>query len=196
MLSSCCLPCTALTHIYGSRMRPVYGLIRHTSTAAVIFVIIVTLISPAITVHAATVREGRDAAGADELPEFTEACLGCICDATSACNLTIGCTAGLCGPFLIGRQYWFDAGAPVLSGDNWQRSGAYEACTVDPYCSTSTMYNYMSRYIQDCNGDGEITCDDYARIHYLGGLQCDMPIHNYAYYRVFRQCVSKIANLK
>ncbi|RZF47247.1 hypothetical protein LSTR_LSTR004956 [Laodelphax striatellus] len=151
----------------------------------------IALIGP-IAVQAAVVRES----GADELPEFTEACLGCICDATSACNLTIGCTAGLCGPFLIGRQYWFDAGAPVLAGDSWQRSGAYEACTVDPYCSTSTMYNYMSRYIQDCNGDGEITCDDYARIHYLGGLQCDMPIHNYAYYRVFRQCVSKIANLK
>lgn len=57
------------------------------------------------------------------LPDFTEACLGCICDATTACNLTIGCTAGLCGPFLIGRQYWIDAGAPVLAGDSWHRNG-------------------------------------------------------------------------
>ncbi|XP_075209804.1 lysozyme-like [Lycorma delicatula] len=126
------------------------------------------------------------------LPDFTEACLGCICDATSACNLTIGCSAGLCGPFLIGRQYWVDAGAPVLAGDSWHRRGAYESCAVDPYCATSTIYNYMSRYAQDCNGDQVVTCDDYARIHYLGGLQCQLAIHNYAYYRVFRQCMSKI----
>lgn len=25
---------------------------------------------------------------------------------------------------------------------------AYESCAVDPYCATSTMFNYMSRYAQ------------------------------------------------
>lgn len=122
------------------------------------------------------------------LPEFTEACLSCICDATTACNLTIGCYAGLCGPFLIGRQYWMDAGAPVLLGTTWQAPEAYESCTMDPHCATSTIFNYMTRYAQDCNGDGRIDCDDYARIHYLGGNQCRIPIRNYAYYRIFQQC--------
>lgn len=54
------------------------------------------------------------------LPDFSEDCVACLCDASSACNLTIGCFAGLCGPFLIGRQYWLDAGAPVLPGATWQ----------------------------------------------------------------------------
>uniref|UniRef100_A0A1B6C4E1 lysozyme n=1 Tax=Clastoptera arizonana TaxID=38151 RepID=A0A1B6C4E1_9HEMI len=129
------------------------------------------------------------------LTGFTENCLGCICDATTACNLTIGCYAGLCGPFLIGRQYWIDAGAPVLPGATWQSPQAYETCVNDPSCATSTIFNYMSRYVNDCNSDGTLDCDDYARIHYLGGNQCDIPIHNYAYYRLFRQCWSKNSKL-
>jgi hypothetical protein len=60
------------------------------------------------------------------LPDFTEDCVACICDASSACNLTIGCFAGLCGPFLIGRQYWLDAGAPVLPGATWQSKNGKE----------------------------------------------------------------------
>ncbi|XP_054267841.1 invertebrate-type lysozyme 3-like [Macrosteles quadrilineatus] len=125
------------------------------------------------------------------LPDFTEDCVACICDASSACNLTIGCFAGLCGPFLIGRQYWLDAGAPVLPGATWQSKNAYESCTMDPNCATSTIFNYMTRFARDCNGDGQISCDDYARIHYLGGNQCSVPIKNYAYYRIFQQCNSR-----
>uniref|UniRef100_A0A1B6K342 lysozyme n=1 Tax=Homalodisca liturata TaxID=320908 RepID=A0A1B6K342_9HEMI len=68
---------------------------------------------------------------------------------------------------------------------------AYESCAMDPNCATSTVFNYMSRFARDCNGDGSVTCDDYARIHYLGGNQCSVPIHNYAYYRIFRQCMSQ-----
>lgn len=35
-----------------------------------------------------------------------------------------------------------------------------------------------SKYImfQDCNGDGIINCNDYAKIHRLGGYGCSAPL--------------------
>ena len=43
----------------------------------------------------------------------THECLGCICEASSRfCKPDMGCVAGgtLCGPFLISRGFWIDAG--------------------------------------------------------------------------------------
>ena len=45
----------------------------------------------------------------------------CLCQASSYCNLTAPCTTGsqyLCGPFLIGVNYWADAGQPTLLPDD------------------------------------------------------------------------------
>ena len=55
-------------------------------------------------------------------------CLGCLCEASTSCNSTIGCTSAppggyFCGPFLISRAYWVDAGKPVLGGDDPERAG-------------------------------------------------------------------------
>lgn len=57
-----------------------------------------------------------------------EDCLGCLCQASSGCNLTTPCTTGhqyLCGPFLISWAYWADAGKFVLANDNPDRKGGW-----------------------------------------------------------------------
>ncbi|EEB11660.1 conserved hypothetical protein [Pediculus humanus corporis] len=122
------------------------------------------------------------------IPDLTSACLGCICEATTNCNLTIGCSGDLCGPFFISKDYWEDSGSPVLYGDHPSRKGAYKTCVNDPYCAATTLKQYIFKYAQDCNGNGYLDCDDYARIHYLGGRQCSLPIYHYGYYKVFRYC--------
>lgn len=49
---------------------------------------------------------------------------------------------------------------------------AYANCANDPYCAASAVQKYMSKYNQDCNGDGKIDCRDHMNIHYLGGYNC------------------------
>ncbi|PSN30087.1 hypothetical protein C0J52_24019 [Blattella germanica] len=114
-----------------------------------------------------------------------ELCMGCICEATSNCNLTFQCTRGLCGPFLISNIYWNEAGRPVVPGDNPNRKGAYYRCVTEPYCAA----------LADCNGDGVIDCDDYARIHYMGGRQCKLNMNYLGYYKVFRECKRSLHQL-
>nr|CAD7416081.1 unnamed protein product [Timema poppensis] len=143
-----------------------------------------------------------------------ELCLGCICEATTNCNLTIGCNnQGLCGPFLISQEYWIDAGTPVIRGDSPYSQGggsesvrkapltrdvmipAYHRCVIEPYCAATTVRNYMRQFKQDCNQDSLFDCDDIARIHYLGGYQCGIDISHKGYYRVFKQCLNSIRQL-
>lgn len=62
-----------------------------------------------------------DFTGEEWPPGWTEKCLGCICEAASDCNQTIGCLGDYCGMFLVSRTYWVDAGAPVLIGDDPNR---------------------------------------------------------------------------
>ena len=55
-----------------------------------------------------------------------EDCLGCLCQASTGCNMTMPCTNGqqyLCGPFLISWAYWADAGKFVLANDDPERKG-------------------------------------------------------------------------
>lgn len=56
---------------------------------------------------------------------MTEACLACICQASTNCNLTTRCISNgkYCGPFLISRPYWQDAGQLTLVGDRAERGG-------------------------------------------------------------------------
>lgn len=52
------------------------------------------------------------------VPEgVSQVCLGCMCEAASGCNTTVGCTGDVCGPFRITWAYWADAGKPTLSGE-------------------------------------------------------------------------------
>ncbi|XP_063228967.1 invertebrate-type lysozyme 3-like [Bacillus rossius redtenbacheri] len=122
----------------------------------------------------------------------TELCLGCICEATSNCNLTVGCVRGLCGPLLIARDYWLQAGSPTVGAARRRGGSDYEKCVQDPTCAATTVKNYIGRYAQDCNQDGRFDCDDVARIHYLGGTQCYLRIEHTGYYRVFKQCMDNV----
>ncbi|KDR06499.1 uncharacterized protein LOC110840589 isoform X2 [Zootermopsis nevadensis] len=124
-----------------------------------------------------------------------ELCMGCICEATSNCNLTFHCTRGFCGPFLISQLYWKEAGRPVIPGDHQNKKGAYIRCVTEPYCAAATVRHYLARYAQDCNGNGNIDCDDFARIHYMGGRQCTISMENLGYYQVFGACHKSIRQL-
>ncbi|XP_059475803.1 lysozyme-like [Neocloeon triangulifer] len=120
--------------------------------------------------------------------EMSIECLGCVCEATTRCNLNYNCTQGLCGPMLISEPYWFDAGRPVIDGDNTNWSGAFHRCVTDPVCAGATVRKYMAKYRQDCNGDGRIDCDDFGRLHYYGGYKCQKRIEGTQYWRQFMEC--------
>lgn len=96
---------------------------------------------------------------------LTSECLDCICDAVSGCNTSVNnCGSGtVCGPFAISQAYWKDGRKP---GASWT------TCARTKECSSVTMKNYMEKYKRDCNGDGFITCEDYAAIHRRGARAC------------------------
>ncbi|XP_023720996.1 uncharacterized protein LOC111871853 isoform X1 [Cryptotermes secundus] len=124
-----------------------------------------------------------------------ELCMGCICEATSNCNLTFHCTRGLCGPFLTSQVYWKQAGRPTIPGDHPNNKGAYIRCVTEPYCAAATVHHYLARYAQDCDGNGRIDCEDYAKIHYMGGQQCTIHMEHLGYYKVFKECHKSIQHL-
>ncbi|XP_017887289.1 lysozyme-like [Ceratina calcarata] len=124
-------------------------------------------------------------AGQDTL--LSRVCLGCICEAASGCNVTIGCEETVCGPFRITWAYWADGGKPSLD-DNPNAKDMYARCVNDPYCAARTVQGYMTKYSQDCNGDGIINCDDFARIHHLGGYGCSGGL-NAKYENAYKLCM-------
>ncbi|CAH0393387.1 unnamed protein product [Bemisia tabaci] len=130
-----------------------------------------------------------------QVPGWTEKCITCICDASSGCNETIGClqdnNVKYCGMFLISHPYWKDAGEPVLDFDNPTRPGAFETCTLDSYCASRTVNQYVTRFFTDCNRNKRIECDDHARIHFFGAARCTAPIEDTLYYKDFRRCWDK-----
>lgn len=125
---------------------------------------------------------------------MSDICLGCICEAASNCNRTLGCTGDVCGLFRITYPYWLDANKPVIPLDNPQDAGAYTRCTQDAVCAAEAVKNYMSKFAQDCNSDGAVNCLDYAAIHRLGGYGCQAPIEP-EYVRRFNECLKNVALL-
>jgi hypothetical protein len=129
---------------------------------------------------------------------MTESCLACICQASTNCNLTTRCInkGKYCGPFLISKPYWLDAGQLTLVGDKADRSGAFEDCANDPICSAQSVRTYMLIHQKDCNRDGLIDCDDMGRIHLMGATDCGNPrVPKTPFYRRFRQCFDKVLQL-
>lgn len=53
----------------------------------------------------------------------SQVCLGCICEVSSGCNTTIGCSEAVCGPFAITWGYWSDAGKPTLNSEPLSDNG-------------------------------------------------------------------------
>ncbi|XP_017107974.1 lysozyme [Drosophila bipectinata] len=123
----------------------------------------------------------------------TELCLNCICEAISGCNATAVCTnpeKGACGIFRITNAYWVDAGKLTINGENPDAEKAFVNCANDPHCAADLVQNYMKKFNQDCNDDGEMDCYDYARIHKLGAYGChgDLP---YKYQSIFEECIER-----
>ncbi|XP_076233265.1 uncharacterized protein LOC143178454 [Calliopsis andreniformis] len=122
-----------------------------------------------------------------ESVEVTSTCLGCICEATSNCNATVGCDGSVCGPFRITWAYWVDAGKPKLN-DGSNDNDSYTQCTNDLYCAADTLKRYMDKFVQDCNGDGVVDCDDFLRIHQLGGYGCSGSL-NSKFENTYKHCI-------
>ncbi|XP_033229112.1 invertebrate-type lysozyme 6-like [Belonocnema kinseyi] len=100
-------------------------------------------------------------------------CLRCICVAESDCNINLKCDDSVCGPYKITLGFWIDAGRPtVKDNDYYVEDYEYRNCSNDMKCSARAIEAYMQRYAKDCNGDGEINCDDFIRIHHNGPLGC------------------------
>lgn len=70
-------------------------------------------------------------------PAVSEICLGCICEAVSNCNQSLGCQGDVCGVFRITWPYWADAGKPVLAQDrleDGEDAGEYIAVSAFGKC--------------------------------------------------------------
>jgi len=126
--------------------------------------------------------------------EVSDKCLGCICEASTNCEQNHGCTeAGVCGPMLISWPFWADAGKYVIKGTSPNDKNAYSDCANDLYCSGATVRGYMAKYKKDCNGDGRIDCEDFARLHKLGYQSCDgSAITQSEYYSKFKSCAAAV----
>lgn len=119
---------------------------------------------------------------------LSRVCLGCICEAASNCNVTVGCNGEVCGPFRITWAYWADGGKPTLNDEPPTSKGAYAQCVTDPFCAAQAVQGYMAKFGKDCNNDGVINCDDYVRIHRLGGYGCGGPMDS-KYEKTYNSCM-------
>ncbi|UYV81253.1 hypothetical protein LAZ67_20000486, partial [Cordylochernes scorpioides] len=109
-------------------------------------------------------------------------CSEVVCvQASTECNLRQGChnaggDAYFCGPYTISWGYWAEAGKPGQDPSNVHECvcvSDFEICLKDKQCAENTVRGYMARYGQDCDGDHEITCADYARMHKAGRYSCN-----------------------
>lgn len=70
----------------------------------------------------------------------------CLCHASTQCNATVGCSQGYCGPYYLNRNYWKDAGQPVLHDDDPERDQAFVDCAVDAACALRAVESYMAKW--------------------------------------------------
>merc|ERR1712126_232661 len=109
---------------------------------------------------------------------ITDSCLGCIYEANTRYDVFTGCVANgvRCGPFLISKGYWIDSGRCVLEGDDPNDDQSFLRCANDLRCASRIVRSYSNAFAQDCNGDGLVTCDDYAMMYRNVGIECSNPL--------------------
>merc|ERR1712080_532473 len=100
-------------------------------------------------------------------------CIGCICEASTRCNVTTKCISG---------------GSCVLEGDSPGDPGAWRRCALDIICSANTIRSYINRFGKDCNGDALVTCEDYTMIHKNGGWNCGTSLIGSNFSNLFQTC--------
>jgi len=127
---------------------------------------------------------------------ITNQCLGCICEASSRCDKLTGCVANgaLCGPFLISRLFWIDAGRCTLDGDDPNDVQSWRKCSTDLQCASRIVRSHTEAFAQDCNGDGLITCDDYVMMHRNGAYECSKPIQDTEFWKIYQECKNVITS--
>ncbi|XP_064487328.1 invertebrate-type lysozyme 2-like [Ornithodoros turicata] len=132
-------------------------------------------------------------AWAQNVDDITRQCLDCICYASTKCDLKTAChnagpNAYFCGPYQISYAYWADAGKP----GNFDH---FEKCLKDVRCSETAVVNYMNKWGTDCDGDGQVTCFDYARMHKAGRYGCDGKwVDGTEYWKLFEECMAPNVN--
>jgi hypothetical protein len=72
----------------------------------------------------------------------SELCLGCICEAVSNCNRSLGCNGDVCGLFRITWAYWADAGKPVIAQDHPDNEGG-EGQSPTAFLPIHTVSQYL-----------------------------------------------------
>jgi len=122
------------------------------------------------------------------LEGISHQCLGCICEASTNCDKrATRCISGgsFCGPFLVSRGFWQDAGS---CGSSFQN------CANDFACAGKILRSYYNAFSKDCNGDRRVTCDDYAMMHKNGGYNCGANLDSTPYWRQYLACKNQISN--
>ncbi|OQR80032.1 lysozyme-like [Tropilaelaps mercedesae] len=90
---------------------------------------------------------------------------------------------GYCGSFQISEAYWIDAGKPG-------GASGFAQCASQLPCAEDTVIAYMNKFGTDCDGDGQVTCDDYARMHKAGRSGCTAPwVLDTPYWTQYNQCM-------
>ncbi|KAK3856565.1 hypothetical protein Pcinc_037123 [Petrolisthes cinctipes] len=90
-------------------------------------------------------------------------------------------------PYVVQPTVWVVCVRPPPTATK----GAFENCVNDLYCAAQTVRNYMAKFsdIKDCDGDGVLDCVDFAYIHNNGGFNCaDKSIITTNFYKNFNTC--------
>ncbi|KAK2716063.1 transmembrane protease serine 11D-like isoform X1 [Artemia franciscana] len=124
-------------------------------------------------------------------------CILCICEgATKNCTKEsdIQRRQGFYGMFAMQKEYWLDGGKLRLrEDDKLSPDAAFRRCATDVECSSNTVKTYLRKYKKDCNFDGNIDCDDYARLHYHGPTGCSSPNRQHRqYWKAYTACKNQI----
>merc|ERR1711971_470563 len=119
-----------------------------------------------------------------------EAQYQCNPDSAGLSDNCIGCISGnnFCGPFLISKGFWIDAGQCVLDNDNPSDPEAWRRCALDLVCAANTIRSYINRFAKDCDGDQLVTCEDYVMIHKNGGWNCGKSLQGSKFWNIFQTC--------
>lgn len=153
--------------------------------ASMVFILMPTLVAPKAT--NVCLESGQD---------VTNNCIGCICEASTRCNATMGCihNGALCGPFLISRAFWVDAGQCVQPGDSPSDAQAFVRCATDLKCASRIIRSYIAAFAKDCNGDQLVTCDDYVMLHKNGGWNCGRSLAGSEFWNIYSECKGLVTN--
>ncbi|CAF4928686.1 unnamed protein product [Pieris macdunnoughi] len=134
------------------------------------------------------------------IPNLSSECFNCLCYVSTKCDTSHQCTGGYCGPFNISRVYWVDAGRVTLPEDDAERNHAWEDCAREFSCAKRIIGGYLSKFGQDCNGDGVTNCYDYMMINGNGGYNCRPPLNRSAngrrWLKRFDECRRSIPSLE